>query len=784
MQGSPFKMHLSFAPIIRYWEQLAQEGSEEEKVYADAILSEVDKVPAIRKPIKDHNAFVKKHRVLVDKLLAAIFPKALTFNEIKAASAPFSFDYIAASPRFQKIIENNGGELGLPYNLDHTLLHYVKFIHACKTLLVKHYQKVIPLETPFIFRMKDPDTGLDMYYKMTINGDFVDIESKGKLKPISEKDIDKMIANIHDVDLWQRFLPPENFEINGIVICTLVNVTHDELLSLLKNNLLESDALLSESQFEKIRHNVRSLFKIPDLRVGLGVFKDQGIANFGHWSWRDLICKGQIKDIVKEFSGSIYQKVLETGEAVVIDDINNISQPTGIEEAIQKTCAKSIIIAPLKHNDKTIGYLELGSCELKALNAISLANVDAIVGLFSIAIQRSMEERSNRIDAVIMEKCTAIHSSVQWRFQEAAKHYLKAKDQGHAEVEMEPIVFEDVYPLYGMSDIRDSSEHRNMAIQADLIAQLKLAKKIIAKIKTLKAYPVLDEINFRVDKLIRSIGKQLRSQDESRVYQLLSKEIEPLFEYAASEFPELSHEVSRYRENIDPKLGLVYNLRKSYEQSVNRINSVLSDFLEAKEKEAQEMYPHYFEKYKTDGIDYNIYVGQSLLRNGVYNQVLLNNMRLWQLIMMAEMTQVVDRLEAELPIPLRTAQLILVHDEPLSIRFRVDEKKFDVDGAYNIRYEIIKKRIDKALVKGTSERATQPGKITIVYTNPEVYREYLKYCEFLQHRNLIEKEIEQLVLEDAQGVTGLKAMRIKVKPNQQEPVDTSEIEEIISSLQE
>ncbi|TAK35947.1 MAG: hypothetical protein EPO28_13950 [Saprospiraceae bacterium] len=40
----------------------------------------------------------------------------------------------------------------------------------------------------------------------------------------------------------------------------------------------------------------------------------------------------------------------------------------------------------------------------------------------------------------------------------------------------------------------------------------------------------------------------------------------------------------------------------------------------------------------------------------------------------------------------------------------MDEKRLDVEGSYNVRYEIIKKRIDKALLKGTQERLTQsPG---------------------------------------------------------------------------
>jgi len=49
----------------------------------------------------------------------------------------------------------------------------------------------------------------------------------------------------------------------------------------------------------------------------------------------------------------------------------------------------------------------------------------------------------------------------------------------------------------------------------------------------------------------------------------------------------------------------------------------------------------------------------------------------------------------DLPIKLDIASLVLVHTSPISIRFRMDEKRFDVDGSYNARYEILKKRIDK-----------------------------------------------------------------------------------------
>ncbi len=110
---------------------------------------------------------------------------------------------------------------------------------------------------------------------------------------------------------------------------------------------------------------------------------------------------------------------------------------------------------------------------------------------------------------------------------------------------------------------------------------------------------------------------------------------------------------------------------------------------------------------------------------------------------------------------LRVASLILVHSNPMAIKFRMDEKQFDVDGAYNIRYEIIKKRIDKANIKGTEERLTVPGKIAIVYSQDKDALEYIKYINFLQSKNQLGK-IEFLELEDLQGVSGLKALRVEV----------------------
>ncbi|MGI8601222.1 MAG: hypothetical protein ACR2KB_18350 [Chitinophagaceae bacterium] len=48
----------------------------------------------------------------------------------------------------------------------------------------------------------------------------------------------------------------------------------------------------------------------------------------------------------------------------------------------------------------------------------------------------------------------------------------------------------------------------------------------------------------------------------------------------------------------------------------------------------------------------------------------------------------------------------------------------------NIRYEIIKKRLDKATIKDNGERLTQPGKIAMVYPNQKEVGEYEEYIQF------------------------------------------------------
>ena len=52
-----------------------------------------------------------------------------------------------------------------------------------------------------------------------------------ELKPLSRKDIYKLINNPFDVDLWLQTLPIENFEFSGFLRLDFADVTQLEVIS-------------------------------------------------------------------------------------------------------------------------------------------------------------------------------------------------------------------------------------------------------------------------------------------------------------------------------------------------------------------------------------------------------------------------------------------------------------------------------------------------------------------------------------------------------------------------
>jgi len=104
------------------------------------------------------------------------------------------------------------------------------------------------------------------------------------------------------------------------------------------------------------------------------------------------------------------------------------------------------MIAPLLNQAKeVIGLVELGSPEPFGINGFMEIKFREIRNLFRTAVERSREYIDNRIEAIMREQYTSLHSSIEWRFTEAAFAILERQEAGEQD-QPETIRFQEVYP--------------------------------------------------------------------------------------------------------------------------------------------------------------------------------------------------------------------------------------------------------------------------------------------------------------------------------------------------
>lgn len=759
----PYTAALSFEPLIREIEQKAEEGHPVGAAIAKLILQKLEEIPQLRGKIENREV-LKEYQDIVGLLLMMVIPGSMRHNQLIKVSAPFDMNPIYCTHDLGGLMQAR--KVRYVLNQNNNFVYCAMVVNACSLILNRFYGQNINVNLPFAVSIQPEGSPLERHYKTQLDTQYVDIKPLKPLKPLTQEQINSMLSNIYDIKLWLEHLPPENFEFQGFVIGTLIDITEEEALSRLKYSLLERDAVVNPMKINRLQHLVRTFFNLPELRLGVTAIDYPVDNNFSHkYKIRfDFLAKKHECLLSPENKNSIYEKACRFREVLLIEDLREVSNKTPIEKDLLREGIHSIIVAPLFNKDEqVIGLLEIGSPRPFELHSFIELKFKEITGLFSMAVERSREEIDNRVEAIIREQYTAVHPSVEWKFVETSYNLLEKREKDPKNAVADPIIFHDVYPLYGQADIVSSSEKRNYAIQADLADNLRRVSRILQQGIQLGRFPLLNQYLMRVERDLKGLEEEFNSNDESRIVDWLQSAIHPLFSDLREKYPGLAGPISSYFNYLDPELGIVYRERKAYEDSVAMINNAIAGYLEQQEKEAQKILPHYFEKYKTDGVEYDLYVGQSLLRRGSFSMMHLRNLRLWQLIDMCEVARMVEQMQGQLPVPLKTAQLIFAYSAPLSIRFRMDEKQFDVDGAYNVRYEILKKRIDKALIAGSDERLTQAGKIAIVYLQEKDRQEYLEYFDFLIHEGYITGEVEELRIGRLQGVQGLQALRVTVK---------------------
>ena len=759
---SPMMLKVGFNKLLEHYENLAKSDDEFLSAKAKRVLKTAEDFPELRTGFSDVS-ILKKREKEISTILQDSFSPLLTKNEIKTASVPFHNLIFNSSERFEKIIKIAGDDFELQIK---NMPEDDTYIIACTIVLNYCYGYNLNFKRPFFYEIPDVN-GVLHYYKILYNADFCEIIPTEKAKKITQGDYEELLDNFENIDLWKEKFPPNSYIFKGFVISNIFDVTDDQSISNIKSSLIGEDKRKNESFMEGFYEIFRSLLGIKDIKVGFSIYDKEektfervygaGVKSFllgNHESEKcsDALCSWSYNRLLKEnkyFSVSDVDKMFEKakGKAPHITSLH--------EQGI-----KSAIFAPIANDDGLMGILEIVSNKPQVLNSINANKLVDVMPYIVSTVERSKNDEENLIEAIIQKECTSIHPSVHWQFAKEAKNFIKAEMNGEQAV-FQKIAFENIYPLYGQMDIKGSSEARNKATKLDLSLQLSAVKLIFENAMKIENLPIYEQFIYQINEYLEGLKSHFQVDSEQQISGFFKKDIESAFKHMYL-LDDLKPQIDTYFDKIDDKVNVLYNHRKEYDDTVAMINKNMAALLDKKQVEAQQMYPHYFERFKTDGVEHNMYIGESITKEDSFNHIYLYNLRLWQLQVMCEMENSYYQMQSDFPVSLDVASMILVFSQPLSISFRMDEKQFDVDGTYNARYEIVKKRVDKAFIKGTTERVTQKGKISIVYSQKQDEQEYLRYVKFLQSKHYLDTDVEIVELQDLQAVTGLKAIRVSV----------------------
>ncbi len=758
----PLERMISFHKLLEQYDIMAESDDEFLARKAKYVLQAQAPYPELRDGFSDV-ALLKKYEKVIKIILQDSFSSVLSKNEIKTASLPYYDINFNGTERFEKIIKAAGEgfelkERGIPEKLG--------YIMGCTIILNFYYGYRLDFKRPLFYDIPDAK-GVMKHYRILYNADFLELIPTKKAKKLNKEDVNELLEDFDNLELWKEKIPPGSFISKGFVISNMFDATTEHAISEIKSSLISNDKRAGNNFIENLQEVFKSFFDILDIKVGFVSYNpnEQKFEKVhGNQMNSYLLQDKDMESCCNALCQGSYGKLLEDKDYFAVADVDKyyeMSEGRAPYKGLKEQGIKSAIFAPIANDGKLLGVLELVSTNVNELNGVNARKLDDIMPFIVTAVMRSAAEEANLIDAIIQHECTTVHSSVYWKFREKAKRFIGDGLSGD-QPSFNEIVFREVYPLYGQIDIKDSSKARNLAIQRDLMIQLSTIKDIISSAWEKNKLPVYEELIFRVNNLFEEIRDVLNTNSEQAIFDFVKEEVLPVLDHLKSTDGQLKEAVLAYEEEIDDNTESYYDHRKDYDESVMRINKELAAVIDQKQEEAQKMYPHYFERYKTDGVEHNMYIGDSISGERKYNSLYLHNLRLWQLQVMCEMENTHYNLKPELPIPLDVASLMLVYSTSLSIRFRMDEKRFDVDGTYNARYEVIKKRIDKSYIKGTNERLTQTGKLAIVYSQKKDELEYLRYISFLKSKGYFTNNIEIVELEGLQGVTGLKAIRAEI----------------------
>lgn len=688
---------ISFTPFLDYVRERLQDKSSVKKEVMAFILDKFAAWPQLEDEVSLEQ--LPEYKELLDLLYvvltSVVEDEKKVYWGLCVPMTPIMF--YGSNPFYEILNEANVHDLecGLE-DRDYEEFVKNKYKRFYSFILKRFYGIQYHTRESLVRSMTDIHTRLTHHFSLNLNTDFVDVKAKGSLPEIDTETMRTIAMAEDSLGTLKRMLPMEMFAFSGFTIMTITDVTPQYALDSIRDSLSKNEAVAQNQEFPEIVRSLQEMVGSNEVAFNmLPLFKVNGtLVDVRNAYCQSILLTTNDRETHSDTRWlAMIEKFVSNPIVVFYGDLD-IKYPSHQEAAdtLQKAGIKSYALIPVFYNQNLVGAMEVYSMQKGLLDEKMLSLLEPAKELLAQLMQNSLTAFDNQIEAVIKEKFTSLQPSVQWKFNEVAWRYLQKKKEKPGTQELEEISFKNVYPLYGAVDIRNSTIERNAAMQKDIRLQFDVLLKVLQDLKEKTGFWLLDEKIYAAKQWGDMINPNASLfNQEVRMNDFLENEIVTFLVQLTDKQPELYAIAETYFRAIDEQTGIAHKNRRQLESSMTAVISSVNNYFDRLKDEIQQAYPCYFEKFRTDGVEYDIYIGQSITPARPYSEIYLKNLRLMQVSTMAAIAQYTHAMLPQLAVPIETTQLIFIHSHPIDICFRRDEKRFDVEGTYNIRYQIIKK---------------------------------------------------------------------------------------------
>ena len=275
----------------------------------------------------------------------------------------------------------------------------------------------------------------------------------------------------------QKSVPLNQFEARGFSIITLTDVTAEQAVEQVGRLVIHHSEKDKRPLFDDITHALQTVVGSRDYQFGLVPFlsiNDRPALIFEKIPYSIIlqaclnfnVSKKEFSKLRNDFTRNPRMIIWSAGE-------KESHLPEFVGNAFRQSGIGTYIMFPIYHNEQVTGFFEVSTKIGKPmLSEGQMVRLKPVLSIMTQLIQDIIARFNRSIENIIKEKFTSIQPAVQWKFNEAAWHYLRDHSNEEGIDTVENIIFKNLHPLYGAVDIRNSTVLRNQALEKDYAVQL------------------------------------------------------------------------------------------------------------------------------------------------------------------------------------------------------------------------------------------------------------------------------------------------------------------------